>query len=253
MMYSVRKNTPGHGNTRLHILICNLIFTALLIWQYGSDYLVIFFSGSLFHLTMEIVLWLTGIRKGVVYLYGRKLPRAADLLLRALAEGPAFTIPAFFVADQFQAGNIWGGIFGSIAVVGGLSFYMGWADRRDLKKLPAGQEPLKSRRAMTSPGVVMTLAVVNTGCLTALFLIPSPFRRHAFVYVIAYALIVMLFYLINYNLGVRMVEIYDPKTGKYTQPGPLMQAAGLAYDSAWEMALLISPVYWIPFYLGLFT
>ena len=94
--------------------------------------------------------------------------------------------------------------------------------------------------------------LLNTGCLTALFLMPAPYRTHAFIYVIAYSLMVMLFYFINYNMGVRMVEIYDHDRKEYVRPGPLFQAAGLAYDSGYEMALLISPAYWITFYLGLF-
>jgi hypothetical protein len=39
----------------------------------------------------------------------------------------------------------------------------------------------------------------------------------------------------------------------YKKPGVLMQVGGLLYDSAYEMALLISPAYWIPYYLGIFS
>jgi hypothetical protein len=49
-----------------------------------------------------------------------------------------------------------------------------------------------------------------------------------------------------------MVEIYDHERGEYTRPSPFFQAAGLAYDSAYEMALMLSPAYWVAFYLGLF-
>ena len=63
---------------------------------------------------------------------------------------------------------------------------------------------------------------------------------------------VILFYLITYNLGVRMVEIYDYDTKKFIKPGPLFQAAGLGYDSVYEMAVLVSPAYWLTFYLGFF-
>jgi hypothetical protein len=251
-MYSVRKNTRQHGNTNLNMLFLNLVVTAVLTWQFGTDYLVIFCSTTIFVLIIESGLALSGIRKGVVYVYGRKLPRAAELFLRASVEGPAFCVPAFFVADQLLAGRIMVGLAGSILAVGIGSLYIGLADRNDLRRLAPGEEPLISRRAMTRPWAVMFLALFNTGCLVALFLMPEPYRTHAFTYVIAFSLLVMLFYIINYNLGVRMVEIYDQDRGEYTKPGPFFQAAGLAYDSAYEMALLISPAYWVAFYLGLF-
>lgn len=252
VMYSVRRNTRGHGNTNLHILFLNLVGTAVLVRLFGADYLVIFCASSLLYFIIEAGLALSGIRKGVVYVYGCKLPRVADLLLRALVEAPAFCVPAFFVADQFLAGRTTAGIAGSALMVCVGSLYMGLADRRDLRRLGPGEEPLVSRRAMTRPGAVLFLTLINIGCLTALFLMPAPYRAHAFTYVIAYSMLVMLFYLINYNLGVRMVEIYDHERGEYTRPGPFFQAVGLAYDSAFEMALLISPAYWVPFYLGLF-
>lgn len=81
---------------------------------------------------------------------------------------------------------------------------------------------------MTRPWAVMLLALINTGCLTVLFLMPAPYRAHAFTYVIAFSLLVMLFFIINYNLGVRMVEIYDNERGGYTSPRPFFQAAALA-------------------------
>ena len=105
---------------------------------------------------------------------------------------------------------------------------------------------------MTRPGAVMLLSLLNTICLAALFLMPAPYRTHAFIYLLTYSTLVGIFYLINYNLGVRMVELYDHERKEYTRPGPLFQAAGLAYDSSYEMALLISPAYWVTFYLGFF-
>lgn len=251
-MYSVRSYTRKHGSTNLNILLVNVVATAALSWQFSIDYLIIFCSSSIIHLIIESGLSLSGIRKGGVYVYGRKLPRSADVVLRSLVEGPAFCIPAFFVADQFMAGQIEVGISFSVLAVGLGSLYMGLSDRRNLRQLGPGDEPLLSRRAMTRPGAVMLLALINTGCLTAMFLMPAPFRAHAFTYLIAYSMLVMLFYLINYNLGVRMIEIYDPKRDEYNKPSPFFQAAGLIYDSAYEMALLISPAYWLTFYLGFF-
>ncbi len=251
-MYSVRKTTKWHGNANLHILFVNLIITSLLIWKYDSNYLIIFISSSTLHLIIETGLTLTGIRKGDVYLYGKKLPKVAEIILRSTVEGPGFCVPAFFIADQFIAGNLKLGLLLAVVIVGAASFYLGWRDRRDLKSLGENEPPIISRRAMTKPRAVMLLALINTVCISMVFLIPKPYQTHAFAYILGYALLVMMFYFINYNLGVRYIELYDEKKEIFTKPGPMMQAAGLTYDSAYEMALLVSPAYWITFYLGFF-
>lgn len=251
-MFSVRVTTPGHGSTNAHVLVINVVVTSLLIARYGIDYLTIFCASALLHLMLETGLAVTGIRKGVVYVYGRRLPRAADALLRATVEGPGFCVPAFFVADRVLAGDLVLGLLGPFLLAGAVSLYMGLADRRGVRTLGPGEEPILSRRAMTRPGAVMLLSLINTVCLTVLLTMPDPFRAHALIYLGAYIGMVMLFYLINYNLGVRRVELYDAARDTYTTPGPLFQAAGLTYDSAYEMALLISPAYWVTFYLGLF-
>lgn len=252
-MYSVRKTTKRHGNTNINILFFNIFITAVLIWQFGFDYLFIFCSSSILHLIIETGLALSGLRKSAVYAYGFKLPLAVEVLLRSMVEGPAFCVPAFFVADQLMKGEIAVGITGAVLVVGLASLYMGLADRHNLRILRPGEEPLLTRRAMTRPKPIMFLALINTICLAAMFLIPMPYRMHAFIYIIAYSVLVILFYFINYNLGVRIVEIYDHERKEYTIPGPLFQAAGLTYTSVYEMALLVSPAYWATFYLGLFN
>lgn len=252
-MYSVRKTTIMHGNTNLTVLIYILIITSILIWQFGKNYLVIFCSSALLHMIIETGLSISGIRKGKVYIYGRELPRAADVVLRSLVEGPAFCVPAFFVADQFQRGNALVALAGSIIVVGIASFYLGWMDRSHIRKLATDERPLISRRAMTKPGAVILLAFINSGCIAAFFLIPETYRAHAFTYLFAYSGLVLLFYFINYNLGVRYIDLYDAEKKEFYQPGLKLQVAGLTYDSAYEMALLVSPAYWLTFYLGLFS
>ncbi len=234
------------------MLLCVLVMTGVLFAQYGTNYLVIFAASALLHLLIETGLSLSGIRKGQVYVYGLALPRSADCVLRSLVEGPAYCVPAFFVADRVVAGQPALGIGTAAVLVVTVSSYMALADRRDLRRLGPDEAPIFSRRAMTRPGAVMLLALVNTLCLAALFLMPTPYRTHAFIYMAAYSSMVMMFYLINYNLGVRFVDIYDHEKGEFVRPGPLFQTAGLAYDSGYEMALLISPAYWVTFYLGFF-
>lgn len=251
-MYSVRKTTHWHGNTQLHMMVVNLVITGLLVWQLGRDYLVIFCASAGLHLVLEAGLAATGIRKGAVSVYGWQLPRWADSTVRAIVEGPGFCVPAFFVADQLAAGRVGLAVLGPAVLIGLASLYMGLADRRDLKRLGPDESPIMSRRAMSRPGALMLLALINSIGLAVLFSLPDPFRAHALSYVAAYALMVMWFYLINYNLGVRFVQLHDAKDDSWKTPGPAFQAAALTYDSAYEMALLISPAYWITFHLGLF-
>ena len=252
MMYSVRKTTVKHGDANLIVLIYILIITSILIHQYGINYLVIFCSSALLHMLIETGLSIFGIRKGSVYIFGNELPRAADVVLKSLVEGPAFCVPAFFVADQFQSENYLFPIVLSVAVVGLAAFYLGWRDKVNIGKLTKEETPLVSRRAMTKPLAVILLALINSGCIAAFFLIPLTHRGHAFTYLFAYSVFVLLFYFINYNLGVRYIEMYESETKKYTKPGIGFQMAGLTYDSAYEMALLVSPAYWLTFYLGFF-
>lgn len=252
MMYSVRKNATGHGSTNINIFICVLMITAILTWQYGRNYFVIFIASSLLHLLIETGLFLTGLRKSVVYAYGYKLPRWADICLRAFVDGPAFCVPAFFIADQVIKGNGIVGMTGAALIVGAASLYIAIADCNDIRKLPPGETALSSRRAMTRPAAVMLLSLINTIGIVAILLMPPPYRSHAIIYIAAYSCLVILFYLINYNFGVRLIEIYDEDKKEFTKPGPLFQAAGLTYDSIYEMAFVISPAYWITFYLGLF-
>jgi hypothetical protein len=93
-----------------------LVLTAGFIWHYGIDYLVIFLASVIFQLVMEGTLTLSGLRKGEIYLYGRKLSSAANVCLRSLVDGPGLCVAAFFVADQFLAGSVVTGIIGSVVV-----------------------------------------------------------------------------------------------------------------------------------------
>jgi hypothetical protein len=251
MMYSVRKTTIHHGNSNFYVLLVILIMTALLIINFGKNYLIIFLSSGVLHVILETAITLTGVRKGHGYLFGKKLHRAPEILLRSFVEGPALCVPAFFVADNYVKGNMTLAFLGGIAIVGLASLYLAVSDTVQLKKAGADGEII-SRRAMTNPKSVMLLALLNTFCISMVFLIPLDSRGLAFIYLLAYSTFVLLFFFINYNFGVRYVVLYDPETKEYRKPGPLMQAAGLSYDSAYEMALLISPAFWVPFYLGLF-
>lgn|GEM_PF-2124568 len=250
-MYSVRVTTTRHGNTYLNMLAVNVVITGLLTWRFGIDYLTVFCSSGVLVTLIEVGLALSGVRKGVTYVHGYELPRLGNALLHGFVDGPGFCVPAYFVADQVLAGHYALGIIGAGVVVAFASLYMGLADWWNLRRLGPGEEPIWSRRAMTKPVAVVLLALLNAICLAAMLLMPAPYRTHVFVYLGAYSLMVMLFYAINYALGVRMVQRYDPEQETFTTPGPLVQALGLTFDSAYEMALLISPAHWVPFYLGL--
>lgn len=221
--------------------------------MFGLNYLVIFCASSLVHVLIESGLHLSGLRKGNMYYRSFKLPKWMEILLRSMVEGPAFCIPAYFVAEQSSKGNLFLAGLGSLIVVGLASFYLGWFDRKHYLVSKDESELIISRRAMMHPQSVILLAFVNSICLIALLLIPSADRTHAFTYISTCAGFVLLFYFINYNLGVRYIETFRYDLSSFEKPKFSLQMAGLIYDSAYEMTLLISPAYWLTYYLGFFS
>lgn len=251
-MYSVRLTTNAHGKTTFHLFLFIVSLSALLIYFYGMNYLLIFCASSIVHVLIETGLFLSKLRKGDMY-YGRyKLPKMVEILLRSMVEGPAFCVPAFFVADQVVKGNWMEAIASAIIVVGTASFYLGWFDRKHKNAVKSADDLIISRRAMSKPKGIMLLALINSICILAIVFLPVEQHLHAFTYYFAYAGFVLLFYFINFNLGVRYIELYNWENKCFEKPGLGMQVAGLIYDSAYEMTLLISPTYWLSFYLGFF-
>jgi hypothetical protein len=251
-MYSVRLTTNAHGKTTFHLFLFIVALSAWLIYSFGINYFMIFCASSLVHILIETGLFLSKLRKGDMY-YGRyKLPKTLEILLRSMVEGPAFCVPAFFVADQVVKGNWMLAIGTALIVVGTASFYLGWFDRKHKNEAKSADDLIISRRAMSKPKGIMLLALINSICLLAIVFLPFEQQKHAFTYYFAYAGFVLLFYFINYNLGVRYIEMYNSETKCFEKPGLGMQIAGLVYDSAYEMTLLISPAYWLCFYLGFF-
>lgn len=253
MIFSVRQTTLKHGDTNFHILIYILIVTALLIFYFGVNYLIIFLSSSIVHFLIESMLTLTGIRKGRTFLFGKQLSRFSEISLRSLVEGPAFCVPAYFIADQIEHGNFLTIALLGIMVVGLASLYSALSDNFYLKKFNSTDSVITSRRAMSKPKAFMSLLIINSFHLFLILSLPRFELNQAITYLISYAFFVLLFYFINYNLGVRYIEKFDPINNEYVKPGLLYQAAGLFYDSVFEMTLFISPAYFIPLYMGLFN
>ena len=123
-MYSVRKSTMKHGTTNFNVLLFILTITCYLTWQFGINYFIIFCSSSIIHLIIESGLALSGMRKSVVYVYGKKLPKTIEIVIKSMTEGPAYCVPAYFVADQFIAGNFLLGIVSAVIVVGFAAYSM---------------------------------------------------------------------------------------------------------------------------------
>jgi len=253
MIYSVRQTTIKHGDANFHILLYIIFITSLLVFYFGKNYLIIFLSSGAVHFIIESLLTITGIRKGRTFLFGKQLPRLAEISLRSLVEGPAFCVPAYFIADQFKNGN-----FATITLLGGIivglaSLYSALSDNYYVKKYISTDKIITSRRAMSKPKAFIALVLINSFFLFLITQLPNVAFHHGTIYLISYACFVLLFYFINYNLGVRYIEMYDSKKDEYRKPGVFYQAVGLFYDSVFEMTLFISPAYLIPYYLGLFN
>lgn len=250
-MYSSRKTTVSHGTHQLSLLLINIAVAVVLTLLKGRDYLVIFLASGLLHTFMEIGLGLTGGRKSDVYVYGHKLPKIPNAVLRAFVEGPGPCVPAYFAADHLISGDYAIGIVVPILLMTGAATYSAVSDRIALKRLETDEDIKWSRREMTRPGVMMPIAFISSTCLAVLLLMSEPHRGHALLYVLSYSLLIMLFFLINYRVGVRMIQRYDYERGEFYTPGIGFQLVAYTYDSVYEMGLLLSPIYLIPFGLGL--
>ena len=249
-MYSVRLTTKTHGKTTFHLFLFILALSSLLVFEFGWNYGVIYGVSSFVHVLIESGLYISKLRKGEMYYGSFKLPKILEIFLRSMVEGPAFCVPAFFIADHVVQGDVLEAICIAFLVVGSASFYLGWFDRKHKNQVSSESELIISRRAMNQPKGMMLLAFINSICLVVMVLLPQEQKAHAFAYYFAYAGFVLLFYLINYKLGVRYIEVYNSDMKRFEKPSLGMQVAGLVYDSAYEMTLLISPVYWLSYYLG---
>lgn len=98
-MYSVRLTTKHHGVTTVHLFLFILCLSCVLFWTFGWNYLVIYVASSFLHVLIETGLFLSGIRKGDMYYRQWKFPKTVEIFLRSMVEGPAFCVPAYFLAD----------------------------------------------------------------------------------------------------------------------------------------------------------
>jgi hypothetical protein len=250
-MFSVRLTTTRHTETNLYVLGF-ILFTVSVLTYFDVVYSFIFLSSTLFHVIIESGLYLAKIRKGDQFFRARKLPKPLEILIRSGVEGPAFCVPAFYIANHRLSSFLFLHVIGVICIVGAASFFLGWFDRKHAKTVNK-DEIIVSRRAMTKPKGVMLLALINSICILVIMTLPDKQAPHAYVYFASYAGLVLLFYFINYNLGVRYIELYNAAQNSYERPPLAMQISGLIYDSAYEMTLLISPVYWAAYYIGVFS
>ena len=200
MIYSVRQTTVKHGDRNFHLLLYILLITSLLIANYGKNYLIIFLSSSVLHFCIESLLTITGIRKGRTFLFGRQLTRVSEISLRSLVEGPAFCVPAYFIADQIKTHSFLPVIILGLVVVGIASFYSALSDYYFVKKYISTDKIITSRRAMSKPRAFLALLLINSFFLYMIVLLPNNDFHHGLIYLMSYACFVLLFYIINYNL-----------------------------------------------------
>lgn len=251
-MYSVRKTTVYHGTNQFHLLIVGLVITVTLTALFGTDYLVVYLSSGILLSIIEVGMALRGWRKSTVSVYGKKLSPFADGMMRAFIEAPGVGVPAFFMADQLIAQNYAVAIVGTTIVVAAVSFYSAITDRKTLRKLKENEEPIYSRRKMTRPAFVMTVALGDLICISSLFLMASPYQKHAFCFLFSLFYLTQLFFLINGALGVRMIQHYDHDKKEFYRASVPFSIVAFTYDSFFEMSLFNMIYYLIPYAFGLF-
>lgn len=242
-MYSVRLTTRHHGKATFYLMLAILVITFTFYHYYGSGILIMYLCSVGWHLIIETALHFTGMRKGTVYLGTYRLPKSLEIIQRSMVEGPAFCVPAYLVSSQWHEPNPWPVIWAILVVILG-SIYLAKSDYNNLKKSEP-EEKLYMRRAMNNPVGMVLLAFINTGLLFFIFQ-----HSYTWLYLIFYALFVVLFYAIHFPFGVRYIELERENATGFYRPNFGIQALGLLYDSAFEMTLLISPAYLLPYYWG---
>ena len=238
-MYSVRLTTNQYGKTNFYLSLGILIATATLHHYIGESIWVIYFSSLVWHLFIEIGLFLSGLRKGEVYFGKYKLPKGIEIVQRAMVEGPAFCVPAYLVGANGKIGDPPQLIIGALLVIAG-SLYLALSDFFSVRRSPK-ENLVYTRRSMNAPGGMIILGIVNMSLIFYIALNPA-----TWVYFIAYSIFVLIFYAIHLPLGIRFIEFRTETSSSYHRPNFAYQCLGLFYDSTYEMTLFIAPAYLIP-------
>lgn len=242
-MYSVRLTSPHHGKYNTILLLFILATTLGLQGTLGGSFWIIYLSSVCWHLCIEFGLFFAGMRKGKVFVGTQYLPKFVEILQRALVEGPAFCVPAYLISSVERPSGFYLIILGFVLVIAG-SLYAAFSDYQSLKSLPLEQW-VYTRRAMNNPFGMMVLGICNGVVIFYIAL-----HSETWSYLLAYALSVLIFYIIHFPLGLRFIQLKDERTDTYYKPGKGMQGLGLIYDSVYEMTLFIAPAYLIPLASG---
>lgn len=251
-MYMTRITTAHYGTWLFHLVLANAVVAGALSAIYDTwNYVVIFVVSGVMLSLLEYLMVVKNVRTSRMLVYGRLVSPLSDSFIKGMAEGPSLCVPALFAADQIYAGNYAVGIVVPCVIHFLWSLYWAAAERRALSKLGPGEAPIINRRWMSKPESVFVVGIVNLIVAVSVFFMEPAYQAHVVYFMLAFFVILQIFFVVHSLYGVRRIDRYDPETKVFAPAGRRFSFIGYTYDSIFEMVLLNTPYYLIPYALGL--
>lgn len=252
-IYMTRVTTANYGTWLLQLCIINAVMAGVLSALYHTwNYVAIFVSSGVLLSLLEFWMVRRGMRTSRMFVYGKLVSPLTDSFVKGVAEGPSLCVPALFAADQIWAGHYLVGIVVPMAILFVWSLYWAFRERQGLNTLKPGESPIINRRWMNKPEMMFFVGIINmiVGC-SILWGMPESERMHAIYFIVMFFVVLQVFFMVHSYYGVRRIDKYDPETKVYAPAGAKFSFLGYTYDSIFEMAMLNTPYYLIPYAFGL--
>ncbi len=253
-MYMTRVTSANYGTWLFHLCVVNIAMTAALTLIYHTyNYLWIFlFSGVMLSL-LEYVMVKKGARTSRMFVYGKLVSPLTDSFVKGVAEGPSLCVPALYAADQLVQGHYLIGILVPCAILLLWSLYWALAEVRGFKQLKSDEKPIINRRWINKPEPLFVIGIVNLIVAVSVASMNEAARPHAIYFMIMFFVILQVFFIVHAYFGVRRIDRYDPETKVFAPSTRRFTVIGYTFDSIFEMSVLNTPYYLIPYALGLIT
>lgn len=250
-MYMTRITTSGYGTWLLQLTLANMVVSVLLsIFYKTPNYIAIFISSGVLLSLLEYMMVVKGVRTSRMIVYGKQVGPLADSFIKGGAEGPGLCVPALFAADQIYMGNYFAGIVLPCVYLFLFSGYWALAEMRGLKQLKEGEPPIINRRWMNKPESMFVVGIVNLIVAVCVMRMEPENQRHALFFIVMFFVVLQVFFIVHSLAGIRRIDKYDPATGVYAPESTKYSFIGYTFDSIFEMALLNTPYYLIPYAIG---
>lgn len=230
-------------------LIMGVVALALALWdarrQHRADYLWVAAFGTAIWGCAEWLLALQRIRDVPErVLFGTPLANAPSYLLQGAGEAAMVAVLGLFLGDRWLSDRRKGSALAAVWLI-----LVAVATIRN-KRLVSGIGEAASRRDMLDPRALLLLGAMVA--LVAVFYWRwRPWRPRTSAMFVMMVLIGAVWTVAQIAIGGRWVEVPGSAPGTFTQAGPLLTVAALAWDVVFEIAAVHMPFLAIPVMLRL--